>query len=86
MGFEQPGTIVYTPDSALRRPIQLLRSLARDLGKSRELATTLLMRNLKAQYRQTILGCLWAFLRRAYRYRSRPPSVLPVPSSPRNLP
>ncbi|NTV42353.1 MAG: ABC transporter permease [Syntrophobacteraceae bacterium] len=62
MGFEQPGTIVYTPDSALRRPIQLLRSLARDLGKSRELATTLLMRNLKAQYRQTILGCLWAFL------------------------
>lgn len=62
MSHEQFEAIVYTPDSSLRRPMQLLRSLSRDLGKSRELATTLLMRNLKAQYRQTVLGCLWAFL------------------------
>jgi len=34
----------------------------RDLWISRELAWRLLVRNIKAQYRQTALGYLWAFL------------------------
>jgi lipopolysaccharide transport system permease protein len=54
--------VVYTPGSALRHPRQLLRSMVHDLLASRELAWRLLIRNLSAQYRQSILGYLWAFL------------------------
>ena len=54
--------VVYTPDSQLRRPRQLVRSMVTDLLASRELAWRLLVRNISAQYRQSLLGYLWAFL------------------------
>jgi lipopolysaccharide transport system permease protein len=54
--------VVYTPESQLRHPLRLVRSMFRDLLVSRELAWRLLVRNIKAQYRQTALGYLWAFL------------------------
>jgi lipopolysaccharide transport system permease protein len=54
--------VVYTPESALRRPRQLLSAMGHDLLASRELAWRLLVRNISAQYRQSILGYLWAFL------------------------
>ena len=54
--------VVYTPDSQLRRPRQLVRSMVFDLLASRELAWRLLVRNISAQYRQSLLGYLWAFL------------------------
>jgi len=54
--------VVYTPDSQLRQPRQLLHSMVADLLASRELAWRLLVRNISAQYRQTLLGYLWAFL------------------------
>lgn len=54
--------VVYRPESPLREPGRLLRELARDLRAGRYLAWRLFVRDLSAQYRQTFLGYLWAFL------------------------
>ena len=54
--------VIYTPDSQLRHPLQLLRSMWRDLMASRELAWRLMVRDISAQYRQSIFGILWAFI------------------------
>ena len=54
--------VIYTPDSRLRHPLRLFRQMFRDLWKSRGLAWRLLVRDISAQYRQTALGLLWAFL------------------------
>jgi len=54
--------VIYTPYSQLRNPANLLKTMLKDLINSRELAWRLFIRNISAQYRQTILGYLWAFL------------------------
>ena len=54
--------VIYTPDSQLRHPLQLLKHMWRDLIASRELAWRLFVRNISAMYRQTMLGYVWAFL------------------------
>lgn len=54
--------MVYTPESRLRHPVVLFQEMGRDLLASRELAWRLLMRDIKAQYRQSFLGIFWAFL------------------------
>ena len=54
--------VVYTPEAAIRQPGQLLSSMFYDLLASRELTWRLFVRNLSAQYRQTVLGYVWAFL------------------------
>lgn len=53
---------VYTPEPAIQHPATLLRDLLRDLNAGRELAWRLFVRDLKAMYRQTYLGYVWAFL------------------------
>ena len=53
---------VYTPESPLRHPVPLLGALFRDLAGAHELAWPLFVRDFSAQYRQTVLGYLWAFL------------------------
>jgi lipopolysaccharide transport system permease protein len=53
---------VYTPDSLLASPAKLLREMFSDLAAGRELAWRLAVRDIKAQYRQTFLGFLWAFI------------------------
>ena len=53
---------VYTPDSELLNFGALLRNMGRDLLASRELAWRLLVRNISAQYRQSLLGYAWAFV------------------------
>lgn len=53
--------VVYTPESLIRHPLILLREMGRDLLASRELAWRLLVRDISAQYRQSLLGILWAF-------------------------
>jgi lipopolysaccharide transport system permease protein len=53
---------VYTPESPLSDPRQLLRDMFGDLAKSRELAWRLFVRDTRAQYRQSVLGYVWAFL------------------------
>jgi len=54
--------VEYTPDSQLRTPGLLLRSMCRDLKASRELAWRLFVRDISAKYRQSLLGVFWAFL------------------------
>jgi lipopolysaccharide transport system permease protein len=54
--------VVYTPDSLLRRPGQLFRQMWHDLLASRELAWRLMVRDISAQYRQSVLGLFWAFI------------------------
>jgi lipopolysaccharide transport system permease protein len=54
--------VVYTPDSQMRKPGLLLRSMWRDLLGSRELAWRLFLRDFFARYRSSVLGIVWAFL------------------------
>lgn len=54
--------VTYTPESRLRHPFRLIRTMFIDLWRSRELAWRLLVRDISAQYRQTLLGLFWAFL------------------------
>jgi lipopolysaccharide transport system permease protein len=53
---------VYTPESPLKNPARLLREMFHDLLASRELAWRLFVRDTSAQYRQSILGYVWAFI------------------------
>ncbi|MFM7384243.1 MAG: ABC transporter permease [Microcystaceae cyanobacterium] len=62
MDHRSPPIMVYTPESRLRHPVVLFQEMGRDLLASRELAWRLLIRDIKAQYRQSFLGIFWAFL------------------------
>lgn len=54
--------VVYRPESRIRSPLQLFRAMLWDLLASRELAWRLLVRDISAQYRQSLLGIFWAFI------------------------
>lgn len=54
------GTVIYTPESPLRYPFQLIRAMLHDLWMARTLARRLIIRDISAHYRQTALGLLWA--------------------------
>lgn len=53
---------VYSPESNLRSPHKLLVEMLSDLLRARGLAWRLFVRNISAQYRQSVLGYFWAFL------------------------
>jgi len=53
---------IYSPEPLLGHPVTLVRNIFKDLQAGRELAWRLFIRDLSAQYRQTILGYVWAFL------------------------
>lgn len=53
---------VYSPESLLRRPFKLMHAMGRDLLAARELAWRLMVRDIRAQYRQSLLGVFWAFV------------------------
>lgn len=55
-------TVVYTPGSRLRSPGAMAREMVQDLRASKELAWRLMVRDISAQYRQSLLGVVWAFL------------------------
>ena len=52
----------YTPDSGLRNPLKLLRDIFADLGQAHALGLRLAKRNIKGQYRQSLLGYFWSIL------------------------
>lgn len=52
----------YGPESVLRDPGKLLGDLCSGVWSGRSLAWRLFVRDLKAQYRQTYLGYVWAVL------------------------
>lgn len=54
--------IVYTPESQMRTPFRLFRSMIIDFKNSRHLAWRLFVRDLSAKYRQSLLGIFWEFL------------------------
>ncbi len=53
---------VYTPASALRQPRRLLAEMRDDMRSALRIGLRLAKRDLDAQYRQTMLGYLWAVL------------------------
>lgn len=55
-------TFSYTPDSQLRTPVRLILLMWRDLLAARGLAWRLIVRDISARYRQSLLGVFWAFL------------------------
>jgi len=59
--IKQRKTVVYSPESRIRNPLKLLSEMWQDLLASRELAWRLLVRDISAQYRQSLLGVVWAF-------------------------
>ncbi|MGB3653882.1 MAG: ABC transporter permease [Rivularia sp. (in: cyanobacteria)] len=54
--------VVHRPESRMRKPLQLLKDMWRDLLGSRELAWRLLIRDISAKYRQSFLGIFWAVI------------------------
>lgn len=52
---------VYTPESKLRSPVKLVKSMWKDLFDSRELSWRLFVRDFTARYRQSLLGIFWSF-------------------------
>lgn len=52
---------VYSPESSLADPRRLFREMADEFKSSRELAFALFVRDMKAQFRQSILGYTWLF-------------------------
>ena len=53
---------IYSPEPALKHPVTMAREMLADVWAGRELAWRLFVRDLSAQYRQTFLGYIWAFL------------------------
>ncbi|WP_088892032.1 ABC transporter permease [Leptolyngbya ohadii] len=53
---------VYSAESSLRHPFKLFTVMARDLVAARDLAWRLMVRDIRAQYRQSLLGVFWAFV------------------------
>ncbi len=52
----------YSPESAILHPWDMARGMIEDLKASRGLAWRLARRDISAQYRQSFLGYLWAFI------------------------
>jgi lipopolysaccharide transport system permease protein len=55
-------TRTYTPESPLANPGRLWQEMVQDLWAGRELAWRLAVRDISAQYRQSVLGVLWALI------------------------
>ena len=59
---EYQKQIVYGFESEIHHPRRLFGEMLGDVIASRELAWRLLVRNIKAQYRQSFLGIFWALI------------------------
>lgn len=51
---------IYTPESGIRNPAKLLRDMFFDLKEAHALGMRLTKRNIKAMYRQSMLGYVWS--------------------------
>lgn len=54
--------VVYTNEPGLRSARKMAKDIWSGLNASRELAWRLMVRDISAQYRQSLLGIIWAFL------------------------
>ncbi len=53
---------VYSPEALILSPRTLFADMAHDLWRSRELAWRLAIRDVRSQYRGSLLGYFWAFI------------------------
>ncbi len=53
---------VYTPQSYVQKPARMLREMLADIRRGQDLAKRLTIRDIKALYRQSFLGIIWAFI------------------------
>jgi lipopolysaccharide transport system permease protein len=53
---------LYSPESRLRHPLRLVNEMLRGVWAARELGWRLMVRDFSGQYRQSLLGYLWAFV------------------------
>lgn len=53
---------VYSPASASRNPVKVIKEIVLEFKQANSLGWRLASRNIKAQYRQSILGLFWAIL------------------------
>src|SRR3990172_11226493 len=53
---------IYSPDKIMRHPLKIFREIWRDLSCSKEIAIRLFIRDIKAQYRRSFLGVIWAVI------------------------
>ena len=53
---------IYSAETSLRRPGALLKEMATDLLMARELGWRLALRDIRAMYRQSLLGIFWAVI------------------------
>ena len=60
--MKEMNVSIYTPHSSIKKPSILLKEMFSDLMASHSLAWRLADRDIKSQYRQSILGILWAFI------------------------
>jgi lipopolysaccharide transport system permease protein len=60
--MKKKNLTIYSPESSLRHPIRMVHDMIHDLITGRELSWRLAVRDLQAQYRQAVLGLLWAFI------------------------
>lgn len=54
--------LIYSPDPAIWHPWSLLKRMAGESWRFRELVRRLVVRDIQAQYRQSLLGYFWAFV------------------------
>jgi len=54
--------VVYTPESLVLRPRRLLAEMVEDLMAARHLAWRLMWRDIRVQYRRSLLGASWTFI------------------------
>ena len=62
IGHSSGDVTVYSAQSSIRNPVQLIQNIFSDFWRGRELAWRLFLRNIRGLYRQTLLGLFWAFL------------------------
>ena len=60
--IKKPIVKIYTPESHLRSPSIFIKGMFTDLIRSKDLSWQLAVRDIKTQYRQSILGIIWAFI------------------------
>jgi lipopolysaccharide transport system permease protein len=60
--MQPPDSVVYTWESELRRPGRFLLDAFRDLRTAGGISWRMFVRDLKAQYRETLLGALWLWV------------------------
>jgi len=53
---------VYSPESEMLKPKNMFSNMLKDVSAGKDLALRLAKRDIKAQYRQSFLGIIWAIL------------------------